>query len=265
MCHGAVDRLHLVRGMSGNMLVFGTGKRSLHIWGAMQIRERAFSQPPTFLKHIRERQRKLPSRVNFSKRPAEDRGGKDKSLVGVDPAGGGKHGSLCLLSGIAESLKKLCFRFVGMLPAQTEKFPKPWDQGGAAVKEGEEIHIFVGAGIVPIYKSRFRCDGYLIEKSPNCSGCRHIGCPITEKFVKELCRLPSDQFHGVGLLRGADMGIFTADKAGSRKKTEIVTLYGNSARPHTSRLKRRPRGWLSSMETRNFLTDTAGDFKRKNA
>ena len=48
--------------------------------------------------------------------------------------------------------------------------------------------------------------------------------------MKELCRLPSDQFHGVGLLRGADMGIFTADKAGSRKKTEIVTLYGNSVR-----------------------------------
>ena len=44
----------------------------------------------------------------------------------------------------------------------------------------------------------------------------------------ELCRLPLDQLHGVGLFLCADMGIFPADKTGSGEKSEIMPLYGNS-------------------------------------
>ena len=46
--------------------------------------------------------------------------------------------------------------------------------------------------------------------------------------MEELCRLPLDQLHGVGLFFGADMGVFPADKAGSGEKSEIMPLYGNS-------------------------------------
>ena len=131
-------------------------KRRLHIRGAMQIRERALSQPLAFLKHIRERQRKVPPRVNFSKCSAEDRRGKDKPLVGVDPARGGKHGGFCPLSGVAQPLKELSVRLTAVIPTQAEEFPKPRDQGGAAVKECKEVHIFVGAGVVPVHQSRLR-------------------------------------------------------------------------------------------------------------
>ena len=94
--------------------------------------------------------------MNFSKRPAEDRRGKDKSLVGVDPACGGKHGGFRPLSGVAKSFKELSVRLTAVIPAQAEEFPEPRDQGGAAVKECKKVHIFVGAGVVPIHQSRLR-------------------------------------------------------------------------------------------------------------
>ena len=92
--------------------------------------------------------------MNFSKRPAEDRRGKDKSLVGVDPARGGEHGGLSPLPGIAKPFKDLPVRFTAVIPAQTEKFPEPGDQGSAAVKECKKVHIFVRAGVVPVHQSR---------------------------------------------------------------------------------------------------------------
>ena len=46
--------------------------------------------------------------------------------------------------------------------------------------------------------------------------------------MEELCRLPLDQLHGVGLFFGTDMGVFPADKTGSREKSEIMPLYGDS-------------------------------------
>ena len=46
--------------------------------------------------------------------------------------------------------------------------------------------------------------------------------------MEELCRLPLDQLHGVGLFLCADMGICPADKTGSGEKSEIMPLYGNS-------------------------------------
>ena len=39
--------------------------------------------------------------------------------------------------------------------------------------------------------------------------------------MEELCRLPLDQLHGMGLFLCADMG-------GSGEKSEIMPLYGNS-------------------------------------
>ena len=94
--------------------------------------------------------------MNFSKRPAEDRRGKDKPLVGVDPARGGEHSGFGPLSGVAQPLKKLPVRLTAVIPSQAEEFPEPRDQGGAAVKECKKVHIFVGAGVVPVHQSRLR-------------------------------------------------------------------------------------------------------------
>ena len=94
--------------------------------------------------------------MNFSKRPAEDRRGKDKPLVGVDPACGGEHSGFGTLSGVAQPLKKLPVRLTAVIPSQAEEFPEPRDQGGAAVKECKKVHIFVGAGVVPVHQSRLR-------------------------------------------------------------------------------------------------------------
>ena len=84
--------------------------------------------------------------------------------------------------------------------------------------------------------------------------------------MEELCRLPLDQLYGVGLFLCADMGIFPADKTGSGEKSEIMPLYGNSiGTGQTSRLKRRPQGWLSSTGDEKFLTCMAWTLKKERA
>lgn len=83
--------------------------------------------------------------------------------------------------------------------------------------------------------------------------------------MEELCRLPLDQLHGMGLFLCADMGIFPADKTGSGEKSEIMPLYGNSIGTADVKVEETAQRWLSSTETRNFFDLYAWDFKRKNA
>ena len=50
-------------------------------------------------------------------------------------------------------------------------------------------------------------------------------------IVKEFCRLPLDEFHGMAFFCLADIRIPSAHQTGAGKEMKILPFYGNSAQP----------------------------------
>ncbi len=133
------------------------GRRSLHIRGRCQIREEHFPSLRHSLKHIRRTAAEAPAPRELFQAPRRGSPRQRQVPCGVDPACGGKHGGLrSPLPGIAKPFKDLLVRFTAVIPAQTEKFPEPWDQE-ALLSRNVKSPYPVRTGIVPVYKSRLRC------------------------------------------------------------------------------------------------------------
>ena len=86
-------------------------------------------------------------------------------------------------------------------------------------------------GVVPVHKSRFRGRGDFVEQSADCCGGGKICRAVPEMIVKEFCRLPLDEFHGMAFLGLADIRIPSAHQTGAGKEMKILPFYGNSAQP----------------------------------
>ena len=83
-------------------------------------------------------------------------------------------------------------------------------------------------GVVPVHKSRFRGCRDLVEQSADRCGGGKICRAVPEMIVKEFCRLPLDEFHGMAFLGQAGIRIPAAHQTGAGKEMKILPLYGNS-------------------------------------